>query len=186
MAWWPWSAAQLLSMDSTCAMTPQKLEQRKSEGEGELTSEQVWFMLALHVHAKRDTGEQVPRASCPHCHALLAVQWYCWHLCAAVSHMLAVLLWLPVGLGRCWAGALNPLSSSPGCCFSSAASSCGCAPLSTVAAWLCCSPSTFCGAVLCCQSGKRREQAKKQRRKERSSVCVFRRIPEECCVWGVL
>ena len=54
--------------------------------------------MALHVHAKRDTGEQVPRASCPHCHALLAVQWYCWHLCAAVSHILAVLLWLLVGM----------------------------------------------------------------------------------------
>ena len=24
MAWWPWSAAQLLSMDSTCAMTPRQ------------------------------------------------------------------------------------------------------------------------------------------------------------------
>ena len=55
-------------------------------------------MLTLHIHAKRDTGEKVPRASCPHCHALLAVQWYCWHLCAAVSHILAVLLWLLVGM----------------------------------------------------------------------------------------
>ena len=50
------------------------------------------------------------------------------------------------------------------CCFF-----CWCAPLGTVAASLCCSPSTVCGAVLCCQSRKRREQAKKQRSKERSS-----------------
>ena len=54
--------------------------------------------MTLHIHAKRDTGEKVPRAPCPHCHALLAVQWYCWHLCAAVSHMLAALLWLLVGM----------------------------------------------------------------------------------------
>ena len=47
------------------------------------------------------------------------------------------------------------------CCFF-----CGCAPLGTVAASLCCSPSTYCCVV---RAGKERRESEKQNRKERSS-----------------
>ena len=126
-------------------------------------------MLTLHIHAKRDTGEKVPRAPCPHCHALLAVQWYCWHLCAAVSHMLAALLWLLVGMAD---AGLVPSTHSH--LLLAAASL-----LLLLLLWVCSTGHSGCIAVLfpihclwCCavlseQEKKRAsEKAKKQRKKQ--------------------
>ena len=126
-------------------------------------------MLTLHIHAKRDTGEKVPRAPCPHCHALLAVQWYCWHLCAAVSHMLAALLWLLVGMAD---AGLVPSTHSH--LLLAAASL-----LLLLLLWVCSTGHSGCIAVLfpihlllCCvvRAGKERRESEKQKnRKERSS-----------------
>ena len=124
--------------------------------------------MTLHIHAKRDTGEKVPRASCPHCHALLAVQWYCWHLCAAVSHILAVLLWLLVGMAD---AELVPSTHSH--LLLAAASL-----LLLLLLWVCSTGHSGCIAVLfpihlllCCvvRAGKERRESEKQNRKERSS-----------------
>ena len=123
-------------------------------------------MLTLHIHAKRDTGEKVPRASCPHCHALLAVQWYCWHLCAAVSHILAVLLWLLVGMADA-----DLVPSTHSHLLLAAASL-----LLLLLLWVCSTGHSGCIAVLfpihlllCCQSGKRKKRkrkAKQERKKQ--------------------
>ena len=107
----------------------------------------------------------MPTLSCAACCTVVLLA----PVCRCFSHVSCAAV-AASGNGRCWAGALNPLSSSPGCCFPfAAASSVG---VLHWAQWLhrCAVPHPLflgCCAVLSEQEKKRAsEKAKKQRKKQ--------------------
>ena len=92
IAWWPWSAAQLLSMDSTCAMPREERENEGGRGSQRVSRCDLCCHCMSMLMKKEKEGEGDTHPACSCCCPLVACQPLRCAVLACHAHTLLLLL----------------------------------------------------------------------------------------------